>query len=336
METRTAKRKANQTHDPPLKKQRVVLGELTNLIVPQPKCVTKTPPATNKTLSVVTKIVDTDDKSCNNVLFSDIYSYLRKMEIERKRRPMVDYIERVQRGVTTNMRGILVDWLIEVAEEYKLLSDTLHLSVSYIDKFLSLKPVSKSRLQLLGVSSMLIASKYEEITPPHVEEFCLATDNTYNKAEVLSMETEILGCLNFELGNPTVKTFLRRFTGFACEDEEGPSLKLEFMCYYLAELSLLDYYCLKFLPSMVAASTVFLARFFIWPKQQTWTSPLCECTRYSAFELKECVLILHDLYMARRGGSFQAIRKKYRKHKFKCVANMPATPDLPLHLFEEK
>jgi len=71
---------------------------------------------------------------------------------------LVDYIEKIQKDVTSNMRGVLVDWLVEVAEEYKLLSDTLYLAVSYIDRFLSLKTVNKQRLQLLGVTSMLIAS----------------------------------------------------------------------------------------------------------------------------------------------------------------------------------
>lgn len=79
-------------------------------------------------------------------------------QMQKKRRPMVNYIERVQRDVTIQMRGILVDWLVEVAEEYRLLPDTLHLSVSYLDWFLSINPVTKSKLQLLGVASMLIAS----------------------------------------------------------------------------------------------------------------------------------------------------------------------------------
>jgi len=78
--------------------------------------------------------------------------------MQKKRRPMVDYLEKVQKLVTPTMRAILVDWLVEVGEEYKLLPDTLHLSVSYIDRFLSINPVTKSKLQLLGVSSMLIAS----------------------------------------------------------------------------------------------------------------------------------------------------------------------------------
>ncbi|RDX68039.1 putative cyclin-A3-1, partial [Mucuna pruriens] len=173
------------------------------------------------------------------------------IHMEKKRRPMVNYIEKIQNDVTITMRGILVDWLVEVAEEYELLSDTLRLSVSYVDKVLSINPVSKPMLQLLGVS------KYEENSPPHVEEFSFITDNTYCKAEVVCMEAEVLKALNFELGNPTVKTFSRRFTGIACENRkickllfvllyfQASSLQFEFMSYYLAELSLLDYYCLK-------------------------------------------------------------------------------------------
>jgi cyclin A len=80
------------------------------------------------------------------------------IQMEQKRRPMPEYIERVQKDITANMRGVLVDWLVEVAEEYKLLPDTLYLCISYVDRFLSLNVVSKQRLQLLGVSSMLIAS----------------------------------------------------------------------------------------------------------------------------------------------------------------------------------
>jgi cyclin A len=78
--------------------------------------------------------------------------------MENKRRPMVGYIENVQLDITSNMRGTFVDWLVEVADEYKLLPETLHLSVSYIDRFLSLNTLSRKKLQLLGVSSMLIAS----------------------------------------------------------------------------------------------------------------------------------------------------------------------------------
>lgn len=80
------------------------------------------------------------------------------LQLGTKRMLVANYMETVQKDVTANMRAILVDWLVEVAEEYKLVSDTIYLAVSYIDRFLSVNPTNRHRLQLLGVSSMLIAS----------------------------------------------------------------------------------------------------------------------------------------------------------------------------------
>ncbi|XP_061371361.1 G2/mitotic-specific cyclin C13-1-like [Gastrolobium bilobum] len=365
METRAAaKRRVNQPENQPLKKKRVVLGEISNLpdltatqtsLPKKPKClknpkVKKAASSTKKNLSSadssrveveksVDIVIDAKLSSHGNSegsLVSDMYNYLSSMEAEKKRRPMIDYMVKVQKEITANNRGTLVDWLVEVAEEYNLLSDTLHLSVSYIDRFLSINPVTKPKLQLLGVSSVLIASKYEEIDPPKVEKFCYITADTYNKAEVVKMESDILKSLNYEMGNPTVKTFLRRFTGIASEDKKAPNLMFVFMTSYLAELSLLDYYCLKFLPSLVAASVIFLARFIIWPKVHPWNSALHECSGYKSVELKECVLLLHDLHRGRRGGSFQATREKYKQHNFKYVANLHCPPHLPNSLFEEE
>ncbi|KAJ0231888.1 Cyclin [Hirschfeldia incana] len=252
-----------------------------------------------------------------------------------KQRPLHDYIEKVQSDLTPSMRGVLMDWLVEVAEEYKLVSDTLYLTVSYVDRFLSVKAISRQRLQLVGVSAMLIASKYEEISPPKVEDFVYITDNTFTRQDVVSMEADILLALQFELGCPTIKTFLRRFTRIAQEDFNESRLQIEFLCCYLSELSLLDYGCVKFLPSLLAASSVFLARFIIRPKQHPWNQMLEEYTKYKASDLKQPVGIIHDLYLSRRGNSLEAVRNKYKQHKFKCVATMPVSPELPLTFFED-
>lgn len=276
-----------------------------------------------------------DDPQMCAAYVSGIYEYLHKMEIEAKRRPVADYLEKVQKDVTANMRGILVDWLVEVAEEYKLLSDTLYLSVSYIDRFLSLNALNRQRLQLLGVASMLIASKYEEINPPHLEDFVYITDNTYTKEEMVKMESDVLNSLKFEMGNPTVKTFLRRFTRITQEDHMNPDLQLEFLGYYLAELSLLDYGCLKFLPSLVAASVVFLARFTLQPSLHPWSSVLQCQSGYKSADLKECVGILHDLQLSRKGSSLVAVREKYNQHKFKCVSTLSSPSEVPESFFED-
>ncbi|KAL3351626.1 hypothetical protein AABB24_019950 [Solanum stoloniferum] len=281
------------------------------------------------------KVKSSDDPQMCSAYASDIYDYLHQMEIEKKRRPLPDYLEKVQKDVSTNMRGILVDWLVEVAEEYKLLSDTLYLAVSYIDRFLSVSVIPRQRLQLLGVSSMLIAAKYEEIKPPNVEDFAYITDNTFTKKDVVNMEASVLQSLKFEMGNPTTKTFLGRFTRIAQEGYENVDLQLEFLGYYLAELSLLDYNCVKFVPSLVAAAVIFLSRFTLQPKSHPWSLALQRCSGYRPVDLKECVLIIHDLQLSRRRSNLSAVRDKYKLHKFKCVATLSSPLEIPNSFFED-
>ncbi|KAL8252095.1 hypothetical protein R6Q59_035788 [Mikania micrantha] len=357
--TRLAKKRAMEAIGSQLQlanKKRVVLGELSNNAGPlenpkvgsdrlqKSKCRSKKVkraviPATmavKEDETVVEKIdyALIDPQMCEAYV-SDIYEYLHNMEMEVKRRPMVDYIEKVQKDVSVNMRGVLVDWLVEVAEEYRLLPDTLYLTISYIDRFLSANVLNRQRLQLLGVSSMLIASKYEEISPPHTEDFCYITDNTFTKQEVVKMEADVLKTLKFEMGNPTVRTFLRRFTRIVQEDYDTPNLQLEFLSYYLAELSLLDYICIKFLPSMVAASVTFLSRFILEPMSHPWNFALEKLSGYKPSDLKECVQILNDLHSSKRAGNLVAIREKYNQHKFKCVSGLSSPPVIPSSFFDD-
>ncbi|GAU42914.1 hypothetical protein TSUD_86520 [Trifolium subterraneum] len=330
MDTLASKKRANTNQQPPLvivhKRQRVVLCEIPDLSFPQYQPKHKLQVQRNPNINNSLEEID-------EPYVSDIVDYLRTMEMSKKRRPMVGYMENVQTDITSNMRGTLVDWLTEVADEHQLLPETLHLSISYIDRFLSIQHVKRSNFQLLGVSSMLIASKYEEITPPKPVDFCQITDNTYDLEEVLKMESNILNTLNFEMGNPNVITFLKRFIGIASENPKTCNLQFEYLCNYLAELSLLDYECIRFLPSVVAASVIFLARFIIRPGVNPWTSSLCECLGYESAHLEECVTVLHDLYMSRRAASFKAVRDKYKQNKFKCVANLPSPPEVPNHYY---
>ncbi|KAL6296188.1 hypothetical protein ACE6H2_004330 [Prunus campanulata] len=323
-------------------KKRAVLGDVTNLVnvvvsanhksygeLQKPNCAIKK----EEKKAVATR--DIEDPQLCGPYASDIYAYLRRMEVEPKRRPLPDYMEKVQKDTNANMRAVLVDWLVEVAEEYKLLPDTLHLSVSYIDKYLSINVVNKQKLQLLGVASIFIASKYEEITPPNVDELCDITENTYTKEEVIKMEADILKSLKFEMGNPTTRTFLRKFTDIAQENCKTPNLQLEFLVCYLAELSLLDYKLVKLLPSLVAASVVFLARFMTRTKTHPWCPALQQYTGYKAADLKECVLAIHDMCLGRRARNLNVIQEKYKQLKFKCVAHTPCPQDIPASLFED-
>ncbi|KAJ4959087.1 hypothetical protein NE237_026198 [Protea cynaroides] len=265
---------------------------------------------------------DKDPQMCS-LYVADIYNNLRVAELVR--RPSSNFMEILQRDITQSMRGILIDWLVEVADEYKLVPDTLYLAVYIIDRFLSANYMERQRLQLLGITSMLIASKYEEICAPRVEEFCLITDNTYTKGEVLQMESQVLNYLGFQLSAPTAKTFLRRFLRAAQASYKVPSLELEFLANYLSELTLIEYTFLKFIPSLIAASAVFLARWTLDQSCRPWNPTLEHYTTYKASDLKVTVLALQDLQMNTNGCPLNAIREKYKQHKYKCVATLTST-----------
>ena len=255
----------------------------------------------------------------------DIYTNLRLAE--QKHRPSTVYMDTVQTDINATMRGILVDWLVEVAEEYKLVPDTLFLSVAYIDRCLSSTAVQRAQLQLVGVTCMLIAAKYEEIYAPQVDEFCYITDNTYTREQVLDMERHLLGVLSFELTQPTCKSFLRRFLRAAEADH-----KAEFLACFLAELSLLDYGFLGHLPSCVAASCVLVA---LWTlRRPAWNVTLVHYTGYRPAQLRECATQLVELFAGAKRQTLPAVREKYSATKFKCVSSLsPPSEGLPASLW---
>ncbi|XP_059630693.1 cyclin-A1-4-like isoform X2 [Cornus florida] len=178
-------------------------------------------------METVDKVVDVDgnimDPQFCATIACDIYKHLRASET--KKRPCADFMERIQKDINSSMRSILIDWLVEVSEEYNLVPETLFLSVNYIDRYLSGNIINRQRLQLLGVACMMIAAKYEEICAPQVEEFVFITDNTYFKEEVLQMESAVLNYLKFEMTAPTAKCFLRHFVRAAEANNETSTLR---------------------------------------------------------------------------------------------------------------
>ncbi|KAK7275614.1 hypothetical protein RIF29_16733 [Crotalaria pallida] len=261
----------------------------------------------------------------------DIYKHLRASEA--KKRPSTDFMERIQKDINSSMRAILIDWLVEVAEEYRLLPETLYLTVNYIDRYLSGNAMNRQKLQLLGVSCMMIAAKYEEICAPEVEEFCFITDNTYLKEEVLQMESTVLNYLKFEMTATTPNSFLRRFIRAAQDVNEVNSMQLECLTNYIAELSLLEYNMLCYAPSLIAASAIFLAKFILFPSKKPWNSTLQHYTQYRPSDLRGCVKDLHHLCCNSSKSNLPAIQEKYSQHKYKCVAIKYCPPSIPQEFF---
>lgn len=245
--------------------------------------------------------------------FQDIYRYLKESEL--KHMPKWNYMTK-QTDINHNMRSILVDWLVEVGEEYKLQTETLFLAVSYIDRFLSYMAVQRSKLQLVGTACMFIAAKYEEIYPPDVSEFVYITDDTYNKRQVLRMEHLVLKVLEFDLSVPTAHLFVSKMCQMIPTEDKVRSLAL-----YLSEMSLVDgENFLRFPPSQVGGAAVALSRHTLG--LEAWPELLATQAGYQVEDLKECLVALHVLFSQAETAPQQAVRDKYRATKYHCVSEL--------------
>ncbi|CAL5195130.1 unnamed protein product [Lathyrus oleraceus] len=325
------KRRASDHPDSPVSsKKREVVGEIANLDIQSP--------ATKEETTEESK----QPSPCS------IYKYLHTMERDENKRPLGNYIGTVQKRMTNDMREILIDWLVEVTEEFKLISDTLYIGVSCIDRFLSVHPLDKNYLQLLGITAILIASKQADICCPPEERLCFMTDNTYNVSEVIQMEKDVLACLNSDLCYPTSRNFLRILIGifhshtntlrctkpFDYLVSKKYDQQMEFLACYLLELCLLSSKCIKFLPSIAAASAIFLSRFILEPKDHPWQNQELECrSGYKASDLQECVLAIHEVHSNISKWPVQAVREKYMKSKFMSMASLTAG-EIPANYFE--
>lgn len=246
----------------------------------------------------------------------DILANLK--EAEKRHRPKPAYMKK-QPDINHSMRTILVDWLVEVCEEYRLQSETLCLAISYIDRFLSFMSVVRAKLQLVGTAAMFIAAKYEEIYPPDVGEFVYITDDTYTKTQVLRMEQLILKVLGFDLSVPTTLVF----TTIYCVMNDVPD-KVKNMCMYLCELSLLDADpFLTYLPSKISAGALALSRYTL--DLPIWSRMLETNTDYHLEDLKDIILDLNKVHQKAESLGQQAIQEKYKGNKYMQVATIPAT-----------
>jgi len=222
-----------------------------------------------------------------------------------------------QSDITDRMRAILVDWMIAVTTKFRLLPETLFLSVNIIDRFLEKETVARQQLQLVSVSAMLIASKYEEIYPPELNDFVYITDNSYTREDILDMESLILRVLDWNITVATPLHFLRRFSKAARSDWKTHNLSK-----YLIEVPLLDIKMLKYLPSEIAAASVFIGRTMLH-YNPVWTPTLEHYTGYSEAEVRACVCDLNELVKKLPRSNYKAIRRKYASTKFGEVSKIP-------------
>jgi hypothetical protein len=185
----------------------------------------------------------------------EIFDHLRYLE--GRSMPNPNYMD-FQDGLDWTVRGVLIDWLLEVHNGFRLLPETLFLAINIIDRYLSLKLVQLDRLQLIGVTAMLIASKYEEVMSPHVSAFVHVADEGFEEKDIFQVERHILSSLKYDLSYPNPLNFLRRVSKAENYDFQSRSI-----AKYLLEISLVDHRLMPYPPSQLAAAATYLSRLIL-------------------------------------------------------------------------
>jgi G2/mitotic-specific cyclin 2 len=169
--------------------------------------------------------------------------------------PSPNYMD-AQNEITWGMRQTLIDWLLQVHLRYHMLPETLWIAVNIVDRFLSHRTVSLIKLQLVGVTAMFIASKYEEILAPAADEFVFMTEDGYTKDEILKGERIVLQTLEFNISHYcSPYNWMRKIS-----HADDYNIRTRTLGKFLAEVTLLDYRFLPVKPCMVAAVGMYTAR----------------------------------------------------------------------------
>lgn len=250
----------------------------------------------------------------------DIYQYYWVMEGQNP--SLKNYLE-TQKDITPQMRGVLINWLIEVHHKFELMEETLFLTVTLLDRYLSLENIKKNEMQLVGLTALLLASKYEDFWHPRVTDLISISAESYTRDQMLKMEKTILKKLKFRLNEPTLYVFMLRFLKAAQSD-----MKFERLAFYLIELCLVEHEALNYKPSMLCASAIYVARCTMQLTPR-WTPLLAKHSRYEESQIRGCAEMILKFHKAAKTSLLRVTHEKYANVDLSRVATIKPVDRLP-------
>ncbi|KAK6527979.1 hypothetical protein TWF281_009238 [Arthrobotrys megalospora] len=233
--------------------------------------------------------------------------------VDRKMQPDPHYMD-TQPYLQWHMRGILVDWLIEVHERFQLDVETLFNTVNIIDRFLSVRVVPVHQLQLVGLAAMLIASKFDEITPPSIDMLVYMADQAFTGQEIRGCEQAILGALEWEVSAPGPMSFLRCLSCADTWDKDVRDLGQYFLEAALTELRFVG------TPwSYVVAAAYYVSMIILDTGRGEWTPAHIYYSGHCASQLAPAVQVLIEMMNAPE-EHHRAVFTKYNRKNHRRIA----------------
>jgi cyclin B len=250
-----------------------------------------------------------------------IYSNLLKEEKEGiNPKPIYNYMND-QKEINEQMRSILVDWIIDVHHKFGFTDETLYMTVLIIDRYSTIRQISRMKFQLLGITALMISCKHEEIDLPKIKDFLYITDNAYTKEEMVKMENDVLRALNFNLLFPSpIKFFEYLSVNF------NFSKKLHFMGKYLMETFLIDIKNIKYKASVISCACAYIVmKFFkINGYQESYNKKFFMLDENEDLPLghgvKDCAQDICYLVDNINNSNYLSCFKKYSNNEFEKVA----------------
>ena len=242
------------------------------------------------------------------------YNLLKEEDEGIVPKPKYNYMKE-QKEINEQMRSILIDWIIDVHYKFGFTDETLFMTVLIIDRYLTVKQITRAKLQLLGITALMIACKHEEIDLPKVDDFTYITDNAYVKDEVLKMENDVLKELSFNLLYPSqIKFFEYLSIHF------GFDKKKHMMGKYLMESFLIDIKCTKYKPSIISSACCYIVMKFFKMKnyqesydKKFYSLIINDDSKYTEHDIKECAKDICLFVDNINKTKFLACQKKYAK-----------------------
>ena len=256
-----------------------------------------------------------ENLSFSGEYLNEIYLNLLQDEKDNFYKPKIGYMD-MQNDINEQMRAILIDWLIEVHYRFRLKSETLFQTVWIIDAYLSILPIIRARLQLLGIASLLISCKSQEIYYPQLNDLIDITDGAYIKDELIEMEAHVLKILGFNIISPSPNDFYNIIAKAFNFDKNQ-----YFLGKYFMESSLIGYKMLKYSSSVIGASCAYIVmKFFgINNYKCLYSNDIIKesCPQKA---IKDCAREICFLVKNLSYSNLKAVKDKYFLPEFLCVA----------------
>lgn len=256
-----------------------------------------------------------DDSIMKNLLLDEI-----------KNRPKYRELIQIFSEKDISTRFTIINFIISISETFNFKQETIYLTINLYDRcFPKLKNYGKPvNIKIFTLTCIFIASKYEEIYPPLLEEY--SDLMTFSREEIFKLENFILDTINFELHICSPYLFL---TKFFHSNSKIENTEILYLAQFILDLSTQSLVFCSYKPSFQAVICLYLSRYVYYKNKisvKLWTRDNEFMTGYSEKEIKKNIKLscikIKEFYSGHLSKDFtkSAIYKKYSSDKYLAVA----------------